>query len=84
MAQSIPVATLRNNLPSVLKAVDKKQDYLIVTKRGNPISVLVNLDFFEDLLALTSNKYLKSIKEAREDFKKGRVKSMEEVFGSLL
>ena len=84
MVRSIPVTTLRNNLPSALNVVSKKQDYLIVTKRGNPTSVLVNLDFFEDLLALTSKSYLKSIKQAREDIKKGRVKSMDEVFGSLL
>ena len=34
----------------------------------------------EDFLALSSDNYLKSIKEAREDYKKGKVKSYEEVF----
>ena len=38
--------------------------------------------FLEDLLASTSPGYLKSIKEARVDYKAGRVKSHEEVFGS--
>ena len=37
--------------------------------------------FLEDLLASTSPEYLKSIKEARADYKAGRVKSHEEVFG---
>ncbi|MHB8282556.1 MAG: hypothetical protein ACYDDE_07110 [bacterium] len=37
-------------------------------------------DSVEDILALSSNNYLKSIKEAREDYKKGRVKSFEETF----
>ena len=37
--------------------------------------------FLEDLLASTSPEYLKSIKEAREDYRAGRVKSHEEVFG---
>jgi len=37
--------------------------------------------FLEDLLALTSPKYLKSIKEARSDYKAGRVKDFREVFG---
>lgn len=36
--------------------------------------------FLEDLLASTSPEYLKSIKEARADYKAGRVKSHEEVF----
>ena len=37
--------------------------------------------FLEDLLAATSPEYLNSIKEARDDYKAGRVKSHEEVFG---
>jgi len=37
--------------------------------------------FLEDLLASTSPEYLESIKEARADYKEGRVKSHEEVFG---
>jgi hypothetical protein len=38
--------------------------------------------FLEDLLASVSPEYLESIKTARNDYKKGRVKSHEEVFGS--
>lgn len=37
--------------------------------------------FLEDLLASTSPEYLKSIKEARSDYRAGRVKSHEEIFG---
>ena len=37
--------------------------------------------FLEDLLAATSPEYLRTIKEARDDYKNGRVKSHEEVFG---
>ena len=37
--------------------------------------------FLEDLLASTSPEYLKSIKEARADYKAGRVKTHIEVFG---
>ncbi len=37
--------------------------------------------FLEDLLASTSPEYLESIEEARADYKAGRVKSHEEVFG---
>ncbi|MHA1386485.1 MAG: hypothetical protein ACTSR3_22260 [Candidatus Helarchaeota archaeon] len=37
-------------------------------------------DFIEDLEALSSEKYLKSIKEARDDYKTGKVKSLEEIF----
>ena len=37
--------------------------------------------FLEDLLASTSPEYLKSIKEARADYKADRVKTHQEVFG---
>jgi hypothetical protein len=37
--------------------------------------------FLEDLLAATSPEYVRSIKEARADYKVGRIKTHEEVFG---
>ena len=37
--------------------------------------------FLEDLLASSSPEYLKSIKESRDDYKSGRVKSHDEIFG---
>ena len=37
-------------------------------------------DVLEDMEALSSKEYLHSIKEAREDYKEGRVKQLEEVF----
>lgn len=83
MIQTVPATTLRNNLADILEEIAKKRNYLLVTKKGNPVSALVNLDFFEDLLALTSSKYLKSIKEAREQYKKGETFTHEEVFGKL-
>ncbi len=36
--------------------------------------------FVEDLLAVASPEYIKSIEEAREDYKKGRIYSHKEVF----
>ena len=39
--------------------------------------------FMENLIAATSPEYLQSIRDARRDFKTGRVKSHGEVFGLL-
>jgi len=36
-------------------------------------------DILEDFTALSSKEYLTSIREAREDYKHGRVKSLEEI-----
>ncbi|MDZ7290766.1 MAG: hypothetical protein ONB44_14135 [candidate division KSB1 bacterium] len=41
------------------------------------------LAFLEDLLAATSPEYLASIREAREDYRRGRVVSHEEVFRKI-
>jgi len=59
------------------------KEVTVSTLRQNLADALVNLDIYEDFLALTSPRFLDSIKEAREDFKKGRVKTIEEVFGQL-
>jgi len=37
-------------------------------------------DLIEDILALSSDEYLCSIKEARRDYKEGKVKYFEEIF----
>ena len=37
-------------------------------------------DIIEDIFALSSDKYLRSIKEARSDYNQGRVKNLEEIF----
>jgi len=77
----ITLTTLRNHLGDALKEVREKKDYLLVLKKGRPISALVNLDFFEDLLALTSKKYLNSIKKARAEYQKKQIFNHEEAFG---
>lgn len=74
---------LRNHLADTLSEVSKKKDFLLVAKKGKITSAIVDIDFFEDLLALTDKDYLKSIKEARDDYKTGRVKTFEDVFGEL-
>ncbi len=37
-------------------------------------------DLIEDILALSSDEYLRSIEEARTDYKEGKVKYLEEIF----
>ena len=74
---------LRNNLSDTLQEVEKKKEYLLIAKKGQISSALVNIDLFEDLLALSNKKYLASIKKAREEIKKGESFTFEEVFGEL-
>ena len=37
-------------------------------------------NIIEDMFALSSDKYIRSIKEARSDYQQGRVKNLEDVF----
>ncbi len=75
--------TLRNNLADVLREVSTKRDYFLVSKRGKIDSALVNIELFEDLLALTNKEYLGTIKKAREDYQKNRLFTHEQVFGEV-
>ncbi len=79
----LTTTNFRNHLADVIDEVNEKEDYVLVTQRGEPRAALVNIDFFEDLLAANSPDFIKSIEEAREDFKAGRVYTHEQVFGDI-
>ena len=81
--KTISSTTLRNHLSDALKAVVGSKNLLLVTKKDRAVSALVDIDFLEDLLAAASPAYLKSIREARQDYRKGRVFTHEQVFGGL-
>jgi hypothetical protein len=63
---------------NTIKLEVKHQDIIAAVKKMKKAE---RDSFLEDLLASTSPEYLRSIKEARADYKAGRVKSHEEVFG---
>lgn len=79
----ITASILRNNLADTLKEVSKKRSYLLVTKKGQITSAIVNIDLFEDLLALVNKKYVQSIKKARAEYKKGNFFNHDDIFGSI-
>ena len=83
MFRTIATTVLRDNFADALQMINTTNNYLLITKKGRPVSVLVNIDFFEDLLALSSNEYLDQIKEARAEYKAGKIVSHEEIFGKI-
>ncbi len=83
MIKTVDASTLRANLADVMREVEANRDYVLVTRKDRPVSVVANLDFFEDLLALASPAHRKSIREARQDYRRGRTFSHREVFGKL-
>ena len=79
----ISSTVLRNNLADSLSQVNKKKDYLLVSNKGKITSALVNIDLFEDLMALANKNYLKSIKKAREEYKNRDIFTHEQIFGEV-
>lgn len=80
---TITTTVLRNNLADALKEVSNKKDYLLLVKKGKITSALVNIDLFEDLLALTNKNYVKSIQKARKEYKVGDIFTHDQVFGEV-
>ena len=78
----IAASKLRNNLSSALDAI-KKDDILIVTRRGKSERAVIDLDALEDLLASSNPQYLRDIKESRAQIKRGELFTLDEVFGDL-
>lgn len=66
-----------NNMVKAIKMEVKPEEIIEAVKRMNKKE---RDAFLEDLIASTSPDYLESIKEARADYKKGRVKTHDEVF----
>lgn len=79
----INTTVLRNNLASALEEVQKKNKYLLIARKKKITSAIVNIDLFEDLLALANKKYVNSIKEAREEYEKGDIFTHEQAFGEI-
>lgn len=83
MARYINLKDLRPKLSVVMDAVDQKLERYVVTKRGQPIAVVMSPDDYEGLLetiAIMSDKALvKRLKRAEADAKAGRMKSLEKI-----
>ncbi len=80
---TISATTLRNNLASAIDELGDSNNFMLVTNRGKIKSALVDIDLFEDLLALANSEYLESIKKARGEVERGELLSHSEVFGEL-
>ena len=79
----INTTVLRNNLADSLKNVTDKKDYLLVAKKGKITSAIVNIDLFEDLLALANKDYIKTIRKARKEYEAGDFFTHDQVFGDV-
>ena len=78
--KTIDASMMRKNLSEALDTVRDTKSILLVKRRGNVESALIDIDMLEDLLAVQDPAYLKSIAEARAS---KEWYTPEEVFGDL-
>lgn len=83
MIKTINTTNLRNNLKDATRYVRESKRPLVVTERGLPTTVLIDIDEFEDYLEGKDKNFIASIKKARAEHARGEVFSMEDVFGSI-
>jgi len=83
MIKTINTTNLRNNLKEATTYVRESKRPLIITERGVPTTVLVDIDEYEDYLESRNKEYVASVKKSREQIKNDEVFTMDEVFGSI-
>ncbi len=83
MAKIIQASVLRNHLADALTEVNEGEKFLLVARNKKLVSAIVNIDFFEDLLAAQAKGYVQSVRLARKQYREGNTFTHEELFGSL-
>ena len=74
---------LRKNIASVLDAISEDNSICIISRNGQQKHAIIDLDYLEDLLAISNPRYLQEIAEARQQAKAGQVFALEDVFGDV-
>lgn len=84
---ALPITEVRNNFLSLLRKARDVFQRVIITKKGRPEAVLMSYEEYEGWLEtidiMSDPELVKSINEAKEDIKHGRIHTYEEVFGKL-
>ena len=87
MIHTITLKELRPQLPDVINKMDKRFERFIVTKRGHPSAILLNVDDYEGLIEtleiLQDKAGVKRLKSAKQQILKKQTRSLEEIRASL-
>ena len=83
MIKTVNTTSLRANFKDAMDHVKKSKKPLIVTERGIPTTVLIDIDEFEDYLTAKDKEFISSIKHARSQYIKNEVFHMEDIFGEI-
>lgn len=86
MAKTLPVSDVKTHLPSLLTAVEEREEEVVVTRNGRPAAVLINYEEYARLKAtlevLSDRELMEQIRDSRRFFaSRRRGMSIEETFG---
>lgn len=83
MVTTVTLKELRPKLPEVIERVDGRMDRYIVTRRGKPVAVMMNVDEYESwmetLNLMGDKKTLVRLRRAEQEIGRGNVRPLEEV-----
>lgn len=86
--QIIPASKLRSQILKLVKNLEKAPDQYIITHNGEPAATLMSYEEYRSLLAtldvINYPELAANIRESRNDKRRGRVHSFEDVFGEPL
>tara|TARA_B100000745_G_scaffold300375_1_gene254083 strand:- start:4033 stop:4284 length:252 start_codon:yes stop_codon:yes gene_type:complete len=83
MIKTIQATKLRAHFKDALGHVKESKQPLIITERGVPTSVLVDIDEFEDYLMMQDSEALKEIQQSAKEYREGKIHTLEDVFGDM-
>lgn len=80
IAESMPLAEVKNRLSEVVEAVEGEHARVTITKHGRPAAVVISIDDLtsleETLLLLSDPEILSQIRQARAELAAGRAQSL--------
>ncbi len=80
----LPVTKVKRHLLDILKRIEEDEGTLAVTRNGEAVGIMMSVARYDALMEtidiLSDPEILKSLGNAKEDFKAGRVFSHEEVW----
>ncbi|MEW6097530.1 MAG: type II toxin-antitoxin system Phd/YefM family antitoxin [bacterium] len=83
MVNTVSLKKLRPELPKVIKDIDTKLDRYIITRRGEPVAIMMSPEDYEGILEtidiLSNKEVVKRIKKAKQEIKEGNTISLEDL-----
>ena len=83
MVSTVTLKELRPRLPNVIDRIDRKLDRFVITRRGQPVAVMLSIDDYEALMEtldiLADPKAMAGLRKGERDYRAGKTRPWDEV-----